>query len=57
MVFDCPPSVFKPRISHDGWQDNKNGPLWAVTNLPGGDFHIFDSLGEATAYIRKEFPA
>lgn len=55
MVFDCPASAFKPRISHDGWHDNKNGPLWAVS-LPSGDFHIFDSLGEAADYIRKEFP-
>ena len=56
MWFDCPPATFKPRISHDGWHTAKQSPLWSVTT-PAGDFHLFDTLGQAADYVRKEYAA
>lgn len=56
MWFDCPPATFKPRISHDGWSTPTQGHLWSVTE-PSGDFHLFDTLGQAAAFIREEYAA
>lgn len=58
MVFDCPASAFKPRIAHDGWTISagqiKRG-LWTVS-LPDGDWQLFETLAQACAFIRKEYP-
>jgi hypothetical protein len=52
MMFDCPPATFKPRIAPDGWNDTQPGVhFWSVTT--GSDFRLFDTFGEACAYVRR----
>jgi hypothetical protein len=55
MFFDCPPATFKPRIAPDGWSDTSPGVhFWSVTT--GGDFRLFDNLGQACDFIRRRTP-